>query len=460
MTALRITHGEARILSAFVQGQLDPAPPLEQLRRYSLSAYAYQHLGPAHPLRQQVRGDFRALALRRQVVLAELVPLLSAWQAADIRVLVFKGFYLSEFVYQTPTLRSYGDIDVLIGAPQSELASRLAQELGYRETWSANDSLNPYKHELFQLVSPSGQVTLDVHARMLHNTLRGSRRQQRITEEVWQQAVALPQYGVYGPAPIDALLVGLILNRLWVPEEWTIKPQDLLDFRALVDRSGLTESALMDRARYFGCTRTVRQFLSRCDGFANRIDLRPSTPLQRARWDLQLVAERGSITGEYLLGALGKVPGVTRDLARELPGVLEVLRRLRSVKDIPRLLALLTPAALLKNQPSPTAHVSTSVHYSRRQCQQIVRGVHLSLALMRVRPGANCLPRSLAIYASLRRAGLPAVFCAGVRRAGSSIESHAWVELGGAPIDDPYIHENPGSYRVNLRYPENRYPDD
>ncbi len=142
-----------------------------------------------------------------------------------------------------------------------------------------------------------------------------------------------------------------------------------------------------------------------------------------------------------MIELIGKVPEVALDLLRELPGVLRVLWRLRTVRELPELLSGLTPTRAAERRPT------------RRECQRVVRGVHLGLSLLRVRPGGGCLPRSLALYSAFRRLGLPAVFCAGIRRTAGSLDSHAWVELNGAPIDDPYQHENPGRYRVNLRYP-------
>lgn len=432
---------EAQELAKFVQGQLEQIPPVERLRRFSLASYAYIHLPPGDPRRLEVRLAHREQVLRRQIVLAELKPLFEAWRAAGIRVMVFKGYHLAEFVYANPDLRPYGDIDVMIVPEQAALASSLAQHLGFRETWNVTDSLNDHKHELFNLVSRSGQVVVDVHSRLLHNILRRNGRQQRITRGVWERSVWLNEAGLYGPAPVDALLVGLILNRLWVPEHWTIKPQDLLDFRALIEQAGVTLEGLLERAQEFGCLRTVRQFLGRCNGFTNRIDLRPSTTWQRLRWDVQLLPERGSITGEYAINLIGKVPSVVQDVLRELPGVLRVLGRLRAVRDLPELLRRLTPLPTITKTPT------------QRDCQRVVRGVHLCLLLMRVRLGSSCLPRSLALYVAFRRLGLPAVFCAGVRRNVDGIDSHAWVELHGVPIHDPYYHENPGRYRVNLRYP-------
>ncbi len=277
---------DARQIALFVQGDVSDAPPADQLRQHRLSALAFHRLDASHPTRAEVRADYRELVLRRQIVLAELRPLLDAWCAEGLQVMVFKGYHLAEYVYERPELRPYGDVDVLIRPEQAERASSTAQRLGYRVTWQASDSLEPHKHELLHLLSPSGQVVLDVHSRLLHNTLRGSARQQRITDAVWCQAVPVDRSGLLGPAPVDALLVGLILNRLWVPEQWVIKAQDLLDFRALVERAGVTEAQLWARARQFGCTQTVRQFLRRCDGFTNRIDLSAVTPAQRARWDV------------------------------------------------------------------------------------------------------------------------------------------------------------------------------
>ena len=50
--------------------------------------------------------------------------------------------------------------------------------------------------------------------------------------------------------------------------------------------------------------------------------------------------------------------------------------------------------------------------------------------------GADCLCRSLVLWAWLQRRGQPAQLRFGVRRLGSAIVAHAWVELDGAVVND------------------------
>lgn len=50
--------------------------------------------------------------------------------------------------------------------------------------------------------------------------------------------------------------------------------------------------------------------------------------------------------------------------------------------------------------------------------------------------GSNCLVRSVALYGSLRRAGVAADVRIGVARTPPRLEAHAWVEIGGAPVND------------------------
>jgi hypothetical protein len=49
--------------------------------------------------------------------------------------------------------------------------------------------------------------------------------------------------------------------------------------------------------------------------------------------------------------------------------------------------------------------------------------------------GALCLPRSLAAWTILRRAGVPAVLRIGMQTDGTA-EAHAWVEVDRAPVDE------------------------
>ena len=54
----------------------------------------------------------------------------------------------------------------------------------------------------------------------------------------------------------------------------------------------------------------------------------------------------------------------------------------------------------------------------------------------------NCLPRSLVLWAMLRRAGLAADLRIGVQKEADLFAAHAWVEYAGVPIDD----QNSGQY--------------
>jgi hypothetical protein len=50
--------------------------------------------------------------------------------------------------------------------------------------------------------------------------------------------------------------------------------------------------------------------------------------------------------------------------------------------------------------------------------------------------GMHCLQRSLALHQWLRSNGLPSELRIGVRREGPALRAHAWVELGGYPLNE------------------------
>ena len=51
-------------------------------------------------------------------------------------------------------------------------------------------------------------------------------------------------------------------------------------------------------------------------------------------------------------------------------------------------------------------------------------------------PGVHCLARSLALRWWMRSSGIDAECLIGVRNQDGRIDSHAWVEVGGRPVDE------------------------
>jgi len=400
-------------------------------------------LRPDHPAYGHLRPDYLQQLGRHHRLRQNLVPLLRAWRAAGIEALLFKGFYLAEFVYPSPGARSYGDVDVAVRPADVSRAVQVAVGLGWRE-----GALGPlpghWTHAAPALVDPDAGAMLDLHRLVVQSRSPFQRVQRRITEAVWAASREVEWEGVRVrvPDPIDSLVVGLVLQRCWSDDRWRIKPHDALDFRFLTDHGEIRRDAIARRARELGCSRTVEIFLSRCDPEAGVLDLAPPSPGQLIRWDDAVRRERRSGgRGERWLRRSVMLPRVLWWVLLATP---MVVRARRAVQAGPGMRALLDALSAGNAVPRPTPA-------GRRR---IVYGILWTLRIFRYNPAGDCLVRSLALYGGLRAAGWPAVFVSGVRRGEGGIEGHAWVELGGQVLEELEEPGNRSRYTVNFSHPD------
>ncbi len=413
-----------------------PPISIKQAHSARLEGYFYTRLPLHHPLRPELKRAYLAQELRHQQIKAWLLPLLGAWKNMGIETLLFKGFALAEFVYPRPGMRFYGDVDVLVRPAQAEAAAEIAQRLGWQERWSRHDTVIHFSHEASHLYTPDGLVRLDLHLEVLQRPGPGLDRRQRFTQAVWDSSELQPM----GDAvirlmqPLDALLVGLLLNRGW-NDQWGAKPHDLADAQALVEKFGLTRTDLKRRALELGCPRTLELLLPRCDPWEGRGTVGLPPVFQRLVWELRTVGELGSWTLERWFGRLSRLPGLLSDVLHELPGVVRMQRVLRDGQNLPETFSRLERP--IKLYPDG----------SGRRLEEVVRGVRWLLG----RRKNGCVPRALATYVALRAEGRNVAFVSGVRRVQGKLEGHAWVELDGLPLLGD--EESPSLYQETFRHP-------
>ena len=393
-------------LERFLLEPRDELPDAEVLRRADLAAYAYTQAPPHHPAKAALRADFIVATARHASIRAALLPLVRAWREAGIDVLVFKGFYLAEFVYEHQGQRAYTDVDILMNAEQTAQASRLARQLGWLESWHAERAATMFSyrapgycgHEAMHLDHPRLGLRLDVHHRILHNKLPWTSLQARYTREAWRASQPTNWHGVTLAtlSPADSFIVGLALNRCWSDDDWHLKPFDLPDARALVARYRLSRAHLLARARDLGCRCSLELFLSRCDPFTPSLTLQAPTWRQKQRWSFAIVRERGHPGLERRLAEALLLPGSVGSMLYELPTVLRVLTLLkRHAGDVKTITASLTDP------------LATPRRLSFWEWHRLKRGVYRDLQLLGVRPNHAYVPLVVALYAALRKRRCP-----------------------------------------------------
>lgn len=438
-------HTPRTELAAWLLDPALPLPPASLLRAARLAAYAYATLPPEVPGRAELRGDYLAALARHQRMRVELVPLLAAWREEGIGALLFKGFHLAEFVYPVPGARFHGDVDVLLRPGDVERAGRVARERGWREEGNTAKVGRAFSHGAYSLFGPGGAVCVDVHRWALHSHTPWNRVQRRITEAVWDRSREREWEGVptREMAPVDALLVGLVLQRCWGGDRWHLKPHDALDFRLICERYGVGREQLWERARELGAARTLGLFLGRCDPGAGGLDLTPPPAASLRRWDRAAFPERGPLgRGERALKLMHALPGSGAAVLAAARALRDARRALDRGPGIHDLLRSLTPDA------PPRAAGSVKLRW---ETTQAVRWVVRLLPTRNAR--GDCLLRSLALYVALQRQGWPATFVSGVRREAEGVAGHAWVELEGRVLPELGEPRNREVYAVNVEYP-------
>lgn len=127
--------------------------------------------------------------------------------------------------------------------------------------------------------------------------------------------------------------------------------------------------------------------------------------------------------------------GVARALARPRGAARLVPARLRGAL-LRGAMGLLLRRRRLDDLLDELASVRRDPAAPRPAGAALPEGPRSTVAALRRLP-ATCLHRALGAYAALREAGEDARFVIGVRRAGSEVLAHAWIEHRGEPVAEP-----------------------
>ena len=424
-----------------------PAPQLENrhvqaAHRARLRGALRARLPEDHPARAALAADAEVLAARHARSRLVLRPLLRAWGQAEIPVLLFGGFALSEFEYRTTSERFYGEVDVLL--PSDPETVRLAVDLARTLGWQSNRledtrGLPGRQHRSTQLSAPDHSLRLNVARWIVPTSMISPARAAQVTAGLWHRARQTDWDGldILRPDPHDEILLALVARRAWSSERSGLTGLDYLDLGQLLPRA--TPVHLQDRARELGLPHTWDAFGQLCDPTRDHLILDPGHTGPALKAAMQADGVRPS---PHVWQRL-------RRLAFLLPGVpaalLDVAWAARAVRQggdprrhLDRCPGPATPRPVtpdvLERTLTVTAHVTRLTHPRQQRA-----GI--------------CVPRAYASYRALRRAGHPVQFLSGVTRAGGALLSHAWVEDHLGALDAYHEPQNRDVFQVLLAHP-------
>lgn len=398
-----------------IAGQVS-ADGIDTLVGAGLAGYAVDRLrssggGPEDLLNdQRLHHGRMAAAARHATVRRAAAALIRAWREVGIESLLFKGFYLAEFVYPDSSWRKYSDVDVALrsatGMGQRAMAAtaaEVAERNGWRVLWRlgepesvAGHHHSDYDgHELLQLFHTDSGISLDAHRRLVHSNVNRRHRRgkgEAVTQRVWSASkpATLDGVPVAVPAPLDAALVGLIAARSWSGDRHRLRPHDLLDLDSLMAAGQFGREQLMARASELGLAATTRLFLRRCDPTARTLDLRKPSALEANIYDALILADRSPRGLEQLYYAALLLPGKLLVTLQEYPHVVRRLRRWRAGHS---------------QDPVATVDVVNGKRLDRRTWMDVQYAVRRSLQLNGVRSEDERELALACLQAALRRRG-------------------------------------------------------
>lgn len=419
---------------------------LTHIEALNLSGYFYRRLPAGHPLRPALQANYLALTARHALIRQELRELLAAWNKEQLPALLMKGFALAEFEYATPAERFYGDVDILVPHDPAVISRmvHLALARGWRSDGQHADP-GRWTHECAHLVSPLGHVKLDVHHLVTGWVVGSQRRQQAVTQAVWQEADVYDWQGitVYRPSPHDQVVVNVALGRTWGGDAGGLKVADYTDMQLLLWRYNLQVRDLQARAAALGAGATWQAFTEVCNPARGRF------AYQETSTQATLLTG-GKADGHFSSRQkwhkrLQVLPGRLLWMLRLMPDMCAAHHAWKREKD-PR-------KPLSTWQKGHWQSTETKMHPGEVRALMGAINWWTRLLYPRQHQRGVCVPRAYATYRSLHRLGYPVFFVSGVARSRAGIVGHAWIEdqYGVADwYDEPLVHQR---FQEQFRWP-------
>jgi hypothetical protein len=409
----------------------------QHFRAVNLGAYARTHLPDHHPAREDLRIDHLGFSSRHTHFRQQLLPLVSAWKKRGIELAFLKGFRFAEFEYNYTSERFYGDVDVLILPQHADAMKTVAQQLGWLVQYDSPDFDSTQSHDAV-LKSSDGMVSLELHPVVLQS--RG-KTASRISKAFWDSSINIQWHDmtIRQLTPVDAVLC-MYLNRAW-GDYYKRKVHDILDVRVMIQKYGLTREELFARAKELNVGVALEVAMRTCDPWRGILKLGSRTRSE-VWWDaICAFPNWRAFAWDLFWLRIQKSPVLLADLLEGWHLIRRAKRNLQKLTDLEKILLEMTPELAKSGQDIQIRSL------------RLERGVRWALRLTNQHVNA-CVPRSLALFHALRKEGLEVSFVSGVRRNGSKLEGHAWLELNGKPIPGLGDENAPSIFKENFRYPK------
>jgi len=176
-STLRPAHQER--LSELASAGVDWERVAERAAYHGVLGMVYHHLAgrvrdrvPV-PVLQSMAHTSRRIQEKNLLAIQALTRIASAFNAADVPLLTFKGPSLAHEYYGNVAFRQFGDIDVLVQRDHLDRARVILEADGYRRTHARTDAelARHYRDQLgVEFRNPQMGVTIELHWALLNRT--------------------------------------------------------------------------------------------------------------------------------------------------------------------------------------------------------------------------------------------------------------------------------------------------
>jgi hypothetical protein len=255
---VRLGPGRAERVAALLRGRLDRAGLVRIADRHGVAPLLFRHVGATGPdaLPPAALGHLRershASAARGLLLTGELLRLLELLDAQGVVALPFKGPTLAALAYGDVALRSFGDIDLLLGRADVPRAKELLVGRGYRLVFPVRPTQEAaYLATVRQLplvCDRTGSV-VELHTHVTPRAFPFALDLVGLRER--QVGVTLDSQEVPAPSPEDLLLLLSAhgAKHVWSCLSWICDVAELLRACPRIDWTRVTGQADLLRSR-------------------------------------------------------------------------------------------------------------------------------------------------------------------------------------------------------------------